>query len=364
MVSMLHKEDANKKNSRASRLSLRGVSRFFGQVAAVSELNLEVREGEILSLLGPSGCGKTTLLRLISGLEEPDSGVITIGGQVVAGNRWVPPEKRGVGVVFQDYALFPHMTIFKNIAFGLKGLRQQELKQKVMTSLEMVGLPGMSERYPHELSGGEQQRVALARALAPEAKVILFDEPFSNLDEDLRVRMRGEIKEILSNAEATVVFVTHDQEEALFVGNRVGVLNAGKLEQIGTPETIFHRPATPFVASFIGIADFLVGEVQGTTIVTAVGRLPLREPAPTGTKVQVMMRPDFTDIHPDAKGDGVIVERLFQGIHYLYVIRLDSGITIRSLQHHTRIYPIDTRVAITVARSCSDSEIVYFSEHQ
>ena len=357
MVSRSHSEDSDVRDITTSHVSLQRVSRSFGRVTAVSDLTLQVRKGEFFSLLGPSGCGKTTTLRLIAGLEEPDKGTITIGGNIVAGARWIPPEKRGVGIVFQDYALFPHMTVFKNIAFGLRGCSRQELEQRVMESLEMVDLPDIAQRYPHELSGGQQQRVALARALAPRPEVVLLDEPLSNLDADLRARIRAEIKHILTCIGATVIFVTHDQEEAFFMGDRVGVMNAGQLEQVDTPEAIFHRPATPFIAQFVGIADFIVGEVRDRAIATEIGWLPLRKWLPGATTVTVMVRPDFMDIRPAADGVGVIVDRVFHGMHYLYRVRLPSGATVQCLQHHNRDYPINTRVAIKMNPGHS---VVYF----
>ncbi|HAZ31876.1 MAG TPA: ABC transporter ATP-binding protein [Dehalococcoidia bacterium] len=359
MVSRSHSEDNDVRDITTSHVSLQRVSRSFGRLTAVSDLTLQVRKGEFFSLLGPSGCGKTTTLRLIAGLEEPDKGTITIGGNVVAGARWIPPEKRGVGILFQDYALFPHMTAFKNIAFGLRGCSRQELEQRVMESLEMVDLPDIAQRYPHELSGGQQQRVALARALAPRPEVVLLDEPFSNLDADLRARIRAEIKDILTRIGATVIFVTHDQEEAFFMGDRVGVMNAGQLEQVDRPEAIFHRPATPFVAQFVGIADFIVGEVRDRAIATEIGWLPLRKGLPGATTVTVMVRPDFMDIRPAADGVGVIVDRVFHGMHYLYRVRLPSGATVQCLQHHNRCYPLNTRVAMKINAGHS---LVYFAD--
>ncbi|MBS3933448.1 MAG: ABC transporter ATP-binding protein [Truepera sp.] len=347
----------------APHVALCKVSKSFGAVRALANLSLQVDKGEFLSLLGPSGCGKTTLLRLIAGLEVPDSGTITIGEKVVAGSSWVQPERRGVGIVFQDYALFPHMTVFDNVAFGVRCSNRPVVGKKTMDALRLVGLAELGGRYPHELSGGQQQRVALARALAPGPAVILLDEPFSNLDVSLRARVRDEIKEILTRAGATVILVTHDQEEALVMGDRIGVLNAGQLEQIDRPEVIFHRPATPFVAQFIGIADLLPGEIQNRSIVTELGRLPLREGLPAGTKVKAVLRPDSTEIYPDADGVGVVLDRVFQGLHYLYRVRLRSGITIRSVQHHSRSYALGTRVAVTLARHDYDHEAVYFIEH-
>lgn len=323
------------------------LSKSFGQTPAVQEMSLELEEGGFLALLGPSGCGKTTLLRLIAGFDMPDWGTVEVGGKIVTGpGVFVPPEKRRVGIVFQDYALFTHLDVTGNIAYGLS--KGSNRKERVQEMLSLVGLKGFEHRMPHELSGGEQQRVALARALAPEPEVLLLDEPFSNLDADLRTRIRAEVKGILACAGATVIFVTHDQEEAFFMGDRVGVMNTGQLEQIDTPEAIFHRPATPFVAQFVGIADFLAGEVQDKAIATELGRLPLGEELPGGTQMKVMVRPDFIDIRPAEDGAGIIVDRVFQGINYLYRVQLPSGATIQCQQHHNRAYPINTRVAIKI----------------
>lgn len=321
-------------------------------------MNLELEEGKFLALLGPSGCGKSTLLRLIAGLDTPDRGTVEVGGRIVTDLKvFVPPEKRRVGIVFQDYALFPHLDVTANIAYGLtKGSNRQE---RVQEMLSLVGLKGFEHRMPHELSGGEQQRVALARALAPEPEVLLLDEPFSNLDADLRARVRVEVKSILAYTKASVIFVTHDQEEALFMGDQVGVMNRGHLEQVDTPEVIFHRPATPFVAQFVGTADFIIGEVQGKAIATEVGRLPLGQELPGRTRVEVMIRPDFIDIRPAEDGAGVIIGRVFQGIHYLYRVKLPSGATIRSLQHHNRSYAVGTRVTIKMNPGHS---VVYFAD--
>ncbi len=339
-------------------VSCTNLSKSFGKAQAVYSVCLEVEQGNLLAMLGPSGCGKTTLLRLIAGLDTPDKGTIEVDGRMVVGpGVFVPPEKRKVGFVFQDYALFPHLDVSANIAYGLS--RSAERKERIQSMLSLVGLKGSDSKMPHELSGGEQQRVALARALAPEPEVILLDEPFSSLDADLRNRVRIEVKEILASAGTTVIFVTHDQEEALFMGDLVGVMNFGKLEQIDTPENIFHRPATPFVAQFVGIADFLEGKINGRNIVTELGCMPIKEELIDRTTVRVMVRPDFIDIKAAADGKGIIVDRVFQGIYYLYSIKLPSGAIIKSLQHHNRYYSINTRVSIKMNPG---HNMVYFAD--
>ncbi|MBI4200185.1 MAG: ABC transporter ATP-binding protein [Chloroflexi bacterium] len=324
-----------------------GLTKRYGTVEAVLQVDLAVTPGEVMVLLGPSGCGKTTLLRLIAGFERADAGTLAVGGQLVAGPvAWVPPEKRRVGMVFQDYALFPHLDVERNVSYGL--FREPGRSQRVREVLALVGLEGLAHRMPHELSGGEQQRVALARALAPRPTVILLDEPFSNLDAKLRTRVRGEVRAILREAGATAIFVTHDQEEALFLGDRVGVMNQGRLEQVDTPERIFHRPATPFVARFMGLADFLPARVEGQALVTELGMLP-RPPEVTPDKpVEVMVRPDDILIHPDESGQTVVLEKVFQGTHHLYTVRLASGTVVHSLRPHFETYPVGAHVAARI----------------
>ncbi len=324
-----------------------GLSKSFGQTKAVDNLDLSVQRGHILALLGPSGCGKTTALRLIAGFEVPDKGTVEIAGQLVSGPHvHVPPERRHVGMVFQDYALFPHLDVEGNIAFGLP--RGPHRDKRVREVLELVGLEGLGKRMPHELSGGQQQRVALARALAPSPAVILMDEPFSNLDAGLRARVRAEVRSILAAAKATTIFVTHDQEEALFFGDQVAVMRQGTLEQVDTPERVFHRPATPFVASFMGTADFLPAQVMGDTLVTELGFLPRPLDAQPGSKVDVMVRPDDVSIKPVEGGQGRIVERIFQGAHNLYRVRLPSGKIVHSLRYHYQEYPVGAQVEVRI----------------
>ncbi|MGH7409156.1 MAG: ABC transporter ATP-binding protein, partial [Candidatus Methylomirabilales bacterium] len=252
---------------------------------AVDQLTLEVEHGEILALLGPSGCGKTTTLRLIAGFERADTGKIEIAGTLVADGPWgLAPELRGAGMVFQDYALFPHLTVEGNIGFGLASMEPKAKAERVQEVLALVGLERLATRFPHELSGGQQQRVALGRALAPRPAVLLLDEPLSNLDADMRAQVRQDLHVILRQTGSTTLFVTHDQEEAFMIGDRVGVLNGGHLEQLDRPEEIYHLPATRFVARFVGKADFLPGTVTEEGIVTEIGILPNRPGFPVGTR--------------------------------------------------------------------------------
>ncbi len=315
---------------------------------AISRLTLTLNRGEILALLGPSGCGKTTALRLIAGFEVPNEGTILLNGVPMAGNgSWVPPEARKIGMVFQDYALFPHLTLLENVAFGLRERGKREKGAKAMEILKTVGMDGMAQRYPHELSGGQQQRVALARALAPGPLVILLDEPFSNLDVDMRAEMRREVEKILRASDMSAILVTHDQEEAFSMADRVGVLNKGSLEQLDAPETLYHTPATRFVADFVGQADFLPGEIQ-EGIVTEVGIFQDRSGLPKGTKVELMIRPDDVDLEPSQDGSGLIVGRRFRGSENLYALTLPSGIRLHSSQSSTRVLPGGTRVKVIV----------------
>ncbi|RME12480.1 MAG: ABC transporter ATP-binding protein [Ardenticatenia bacterium] len=315
--------------------------------AAVNNLTLNVYEGEVLALLGPSGCGKTTTLRLIAGFEQPDTGIIRVGDRIVAGpGRWVPPEQRGIGIVFQEYALFPHMSVADNVAFGLHRLPRAEREQRVREVLDLVGLGEYASRYPHELSGGQQQRVALARALAPQPVVVLLDEPFSNLDADLRQYMRHEVKRILREWGSTAIFVTHDQEEALSVGDRVAVLNAGRLEQVGTPEYVFHHPATRFVADFLGLADFLPARSTQDGLETEIGFVRQPVPGELGRALEVMIRPHDVRLRFAPEGRGLIVGRQFHGDCYVYAVQLPSGRIVHSEQDHTVDMPVGTRVDV------------------
>jgi iron(III) transport system ATP-binding protein len=334
-----------------SVLELSAVTRAYRpeQPPAVDAVSLTVARGEILALLGPSGSGKSTLLRLIAGFETPDAGSVAIDGRVVAGPGFaIPPERRGVGIVFQDYALFPHLTVEDNVAFGLHALPRGRRHERVASFLELVGLPALAHRYPHELSGGQQQLVALARALAPAPAVLLLDEPFSNLDADLRGQMREDVEKILRETETTVVFVTHGQDEAFGIADRVGVLLHGRLEQLDAPETIYHRPATPFVAEFVGAATFIAGEIHGRHVVTDVGSFPLDGAAAPGAHVDVMIRPDDVTFAPAADGEAVVVHRDFRGTETLYCVALPNGQRLYSSQPSWATAAVGDRVRLDI----------------
>ena len=279
-------------------LSLSDVTKEFGPETAVDGVSLDVEPGELLTFLGPSGCGKTTTLRTIAGLEEPTDGEIRLGGETVAGDgAFVAPEQRDVGIVFQNFALFPHLTVRENIAFGLSDADDAATAARVDELLELVNMPEHGEKTPDQLSGGQKQRVALARSLAPEPEVLLLDEPFSNLDVRLRVEMREEVRRILKEAGVTAVSVTHDQEEALSISDRVAVMNEGRIEQVGRPESVFERPESKFVASFLGRASFLEGKLREGKVETGIGRfdavtLEGYDTVYDGAPVDVLVRPD------------------------------------------------------------------------
>lgn len=322
------------------------IKRYPGtQHSAVNDISFELSDEQILALVGPSGCGKTTTLRLIAGLERVDSGSVWLSNRLVASEAvFIPPEQRGVGMVFQDHALFPHLTVFENVAFGLRGKPHTEIRTVVGEMLHMVGLLSHSKRYPHELSGGERQRVALARALAPRPVLVLMDEPFSSLDADLRASMREHVRGILKSMRATVVFVTHDQDEALYMGDRLAVLHQGELEQIGTPQEIFHESDTRFVSEFMGDSDFLNGKVVPDGIQTAIGLLRQTVDLPASTTVEIALRADDVNFTVDGSGNALIIDRFFRGAFNLYRLRLDTGQVLHAVNSHTRLIPVGTRV--------------------
>jgi iron(III) transport system ATP-binding protein len=331
-----------------SQLTLSRVTKRYAPDAppAVDRLSFSVDRGQILALLGPSGCGKTTTLRLIAGFESPDTGQVIIAGRTVADGPGigVPPEDRGVGIVFQDYALFPHLTIEDNVGFGLRALGRRARRERAREVLGQVGLADLGARYPHELSGGQQQRVAVARAMAPAPALLLLDEPFSNLDADLRAQMRDEVEKVLRSTGTTAVFVTHDQEEAFTIADVVGVLNHGSLEQLDSAEGIYHHPATPFVASFVGAADFIPGLVTAAGIVTELGVFGNVESREIGEKIKVMIRPDDVTFVPRDDGLAIILRRYFRGSETLYCLGLPSGHRVHSSQPSSAAFAPGTRV--------------------
>jgi len=328
-------------------LSLAGIVKRFGTTTAVDGIDLEVAPGELLALLGPSGCGKTTTLRLTAGFEHPDAGTVALRGEIVAGSqRFVPPERRRIGVVFQDYALFPHLSVADNVGYGVR--ERAGRTPRVAEMLDLVGLADEAHRRPHELSGGEQQRVAIARALAPDPTVVLLDEPFSNLDTALRVRVRDEVRDILTAAGATAVFVTHDQEEALSLADRVAVMSSGRLLQVGSPSDLYEQPADRFVATFVGDADLLPGEFDGTRIATALGAHRPTRALPQGP-VEVVLRPEHLRLRLDGSGPGAIRRITYFGHDQVLEVALLDGARV-----HARVGPgsylhVGDRVAVSVA---------------
>ncbi len=303
-----------------------GLERRYGRVRAVAGLDLEVLPGEMLTVLGPSGCGKTTVLRLIAGLEAPDAGTIEIGGRRVAGRgAAIPPERRRVGMVFQDFALFPHLAVRDNIGYGLR--RDPDREVRVAELLDLIDLADAATLMPHQLSGGMQQRVALARALAPRPDVVLLDEPFSNLDAALRTQLRADVREILRAAGTASIFVTHDQDEALTLGDRMAVMVRGRIEQVAAPEVVYGEPATPFTATFVGIANLVHAECHGSVALTRFG--PVRLVGPRGARAEgralVVLRPEHLDVleTPDGPADPAswrVLRRRFAGTEILYEV--------------------------------------------
>ncbi|HMN28477.1 MAG TPA: ABC transporter ATP-binding protein [Caldilineaceae bacterium] len=319
--------------------------KLFSRTPAVREVNLSVTKGEIMALLGPSGCGKTTTMRLIAGFERPDAGRITLAGRLVAGpHHFVAAEQRHVGMVFQNYALFPHLSVGENVAYGLK--RSADQKQRVAKMLDLVGLSGMEKRMPHELSGGQQQRVALARALAPEPQLLLLDEPFSGLDAGLREQVRGDVAQILRASGATVIVVTHNQDEAFFLGDRVAVMNEGVIEQVARPEALYLAPASRFVAEFIGASFFLQAVTHTHGLETELGFLPQPVAVASGVAVEAAARPDDLTLVADPHGSARIVQTIFQGNVYLYEVQLPSGTRVRCEGPHMVCHPPGTNVRV------------------
>ena len=314
-------------------IAVRALRKSFGTTEVLHEVDLTVQPGTVVALLGPSGCGKTTLLRSIAGLERPAAGEVTLAGRTVSGpSDFVPPERRQVGMVFQDWALFPHLSVAQNVAYGLP--RAERKGRRVDDVLDMVGLAGLGDRLPSTLSGGQQQRVALARALAPRPKVLLLDEPFSNLDTSLRTRVRSEVHQLLAELGITTVFVTHDQEEAFVLGDEVAVMRAGRIVQQARPAELYARPVAAWVATFVGDANLVDGEVTGDGAATVLGRVPLDGAAETD-RVQVLLRPEELRLDPLRPQPGVsqvratVELREYYGHDTVYLVRPDGGDVLR-----------------------------------
>ena len=343
-------------------LVLKNLEKIFGSgkesVTAVDKVNLEVKEGELVTLLGPSGCGKTTALRMISGFELPTSGKIFIDGEDVT---TTPPNQRPTTMVFQNYALFPHMTVYQNIAYGLKihRIAEKDIRERTENIMNLVGLKGLHKRSPAQLSGGQQQRVSLARSLIMEPKVLLLDEPLSNLDAKMRVSTRLEIRKIQQRVGITSVYVTHDQEEAVTLSDRVVIMNAGKIQQIGTPQEIYAHPVNYFVADFIGKANFLEGrvanilsqeeievDIKGVKYKVSIPKNTFSE----GDRVFLVIRPESAELEPKKSGaiNGVISQVIYLGSRMVYEIKVEKNfltVEITNPQEH-KIYSIGEEVSV------------------
>lgn len=316
-------------------LKLDGVSQAYDRQLVVRDLSLSLRQGEIGCLLGASGCGKTTVLRIIAGFEPVLSGKVSLNGTTVSSPELsLPPAKRNIGMVFQDYALFPHLTIFDNVAFGLRGMESAERIQRVNQALELVGLYAEHKKYPHEISGGQQQRVALARALAPKPQLLLMDEPFSNLDVTLRERLSMEVRDILKENGTTALFVTHNQHEAFAVADRIGVMHNGEIQQWDSGHNLYHEPLNPRIAEFVGEGSLISGVVKGERQVeTGLGLLQgeFNAEFPIGSPVKILLRPEDILHTEESPLTAKVLRRNFRGANVLYSLQLDNGDMIQAL---------------------------------
>ncbi len=319
----------------AGTLEIKNIRCDYNREVIVDNFSLSFRDTTLNCLLGPSGCGKTTVLRAIAGFEPIQAGEIILDGKVISSKGMtVPPEQRGIGMVFQDYALFPHLSVADNVSFGLRKPGRKQKRRVAEQMLELVGLEGYPDRYPHELSGGQQQRVAVARALAPYPPLILMDEPFSNLDVDLRERLVLDIREILHQRQTTTLFVTHDQEEAFIIGEHVGVMNDGRIMQWAQPYSLYHEPSSRFVADFIGQGRLIEGVlVNHKSVSTSLGLLKGNRAYewPKDTRVDVLLRPDDVLLDVESGVDCLITDRHFKGAQIMYTLRAPRGDELLSL---------------------------------
>ncbi len=345
-------------------LTLDKIHCCYGGVDAVHRLSFRVHQGQIVCLLGPSGCGKTTTLRAIAGFEPVCNGEVRLGGEVIsAAGYTLPPERRRMGMVFQDYALFPHLTIYDNVTFGLRGLSRRERRARADELLELVDLRGYGSRYPHELSGGQQQRVSLIRAVAPRPAMVLLDEPFSNLDVDLRERLSREFHDIFRDQGVTAVLVTHDQHEAFAMADEIGLMRDGRLLQWDTPFNLYHEPVDRFTAEFIGQGTLIGGRLlDHERVETPLGVLRGNRAFPwnPGTEVDVLLRPDDVRITAIAPLQGRVVKRAFKGAETLYTLRTADGHQLLALAPSSIDHPVDAQVGIQI-----DTEhLVAFPRHE
>lgn len=333
-----------------SKLTVHQIISAHKENQVLNHIDLTLKEGEIGCLLGPSGCGKTTLLMCIAGLQPVQGGEIYLDGQQISSKNFqLATEQRNIGMVFQDYALFPHMTIEKNIAFGIPGLNRKERKQRINQLLDLVGLTGFNTRYPHELSGGQQQRIALARALAPKPDILLLDEPFSGLDVELRELLAHEVRSILKTEGITALMVTHNQNEAFAIADSVGVMKDGKLLQWDTPYNIYHQPAHPFIADFIGQGALIEGTVCDCyQVLTQLGLLKTSLPfgATIGDKVSVLVRPDDIRHNDESDWQLEVTNRAFRGSHFLFTLKLPDGEHVLCMSHSHHDHPVGTKIGI------------------
>ena len=322
----------------------------FGRTAVLQGFGFDLAAGEIACLLGHSGCGKTTALRAVAGFEQPERGRIALQERTLSDGRlFVPPHLRRIGMVFQDYALFPHLNVADNIAFGLSGHSAEARKARVAELLSLIGLPDYGGHYPHQLSGGQQQRVALARALAPKPELVLLDEPFSNLDADLRTRLSKEVRSLLKQEKTSALLVTHDQQEAFAMADKIGIMADGRLQQWDTPYNLYHNPATPAIAGFIGQGVLLRGQMSGSHCVRlALGEFCGVVPhhCQSCREVDVLLRPDDVVHDDNSPVSAEVLDKDFKGSYFIYTLRLDSGETVLAHvpSHHN--HPIGSRIGI------------------